>query len=132
MEDKELKQTMATLSAHLEQANSSLRALSLLQLAQEFYTKEERDDFYMRLADYNKQSDEARECARDHRPGDSRSWEQFTAEESREVVGATQQRIRAAMDKAQEAYSRVMEHENANPVLAALVQHRRKLVRAAS
>ncbi len=132
MQGKELEKAMTALSAHLEQANSSLRTLSLLQMAQEFYTKEERDDFYARLDVLNEQADQARENARDHRPGDSRTWEQYVAQEKREVVAATQARIREAMDKAQEAGRKIMDYEAAHPVLAALVRHRRKLVSASS
>lgn len=132
MQGKELEKAMAALSAHLEQANSSLRALSLLQLAQEFYTKEQRDEFYARLDELNAQADQAREKNRDHRPGDSRSWEQYAAEESREVVAATQARIREGMNNAQEAGRKILDYEAEHPILTALVRQRRKLASSSS
>lgn len=125
MQDKELKQAMDTLSAHLEKSSVSLRTLALMKLAEEFYTKEERQEFYERRRVLWAEAEEVRQAVHvQERPGDSRSWEEFEKQEPAEKVAEVQQRIRDKYEKAREASRKASEYEKQHPVLTALLKHR--------
>lgn len=125
MQDKELKQAMDSLSAHLEQSSVSLRALALMKLAEEFYTKEERQEFYERRRVLNDEAEEVRQAlVIEARPGDSRSWAEFEAQESTEKVAAVHKLIEDRHNNARDANRKVSEHERQHPILTAVANLR--------
>ncbi|SDA85213.1 hypothetical protein SAMN03159475_0089 [Pseudomonas sp. NFPP33] len=133
MQDKELKQAMDTLSANLAEANVSLRVLALMKLAEEFYTKEERQEFYERRRVLMDEAEEVRQALTiPARPEDSRSWEEFEKQEPAEKVAEVRQQIQDRHDNAREASRKVSEYEKQHPVLTALLKHRHKAAKEAS
>jgi hypothetical protein len=125
MQDKELKQAMDTLSAHLEKSSGSLRTLALMKLAEEFYTKEERQEFYERRRLLNDEAEEVRKALTvEARPGDSRSWEEFERQEPAEKVAEVRQQIQDRHDSAKDANRKVSDYEKQHPVLTALANLR--------
>lgn len=125
MQDKELKQAMDTLSAHLEKSSVSLRTLALMKLAEEFYTKEERQEFYERRRLLNDEAEEVRKRLQvEARPGDSRSWEEFEKQEPAERVAEVQRQIQHKYDSARDANRKISDYERQHPVLTALANLR--------
>ena len=125
MQDKELKQVVDTLSAHLEKSSVSLRTLALMKLAEEFYTKEERQEFYERRRVLNYEAEEVRQTLQvESRPGDSRSWEEFEKQEPAEKVAAVRQQIQHKYDSARDANRKISDYERQHPVLTALASLR--------
>ena len=125
MQDKELKQAMDTLSAHLEKSSVSLRTLALMKLAEEFYTKEERQEFYERRRLLNDEAEEVRKRLQvEARPGDSRSWEEFEKQEPAERVAEVQRQIQHKYDSARDANRKISGYERQHPVLTALANLR--------
>lgn len=123
MQDKELKQAMDTLSAHLEKSSVSLRTLALMKLAEEFYTKEERQEFYERRRLLNDEAEEVRKALTvEARPGDSRSWEEFERQEPAEKVAEVHRLIQQRQDSARAANQKISDYERLHPILTAVCQ----------
>lgn len=59
-DDKELKQSLDSLNNSLGEISKSLSVLSAMKIAEEFYTKEERTEFYRKYDQYLEQAEKAR------------------------------------------------------------------------
>lgn len=59
-DDKELKQSLDSLNNSLGEISKSLSVLSAMKIAEEFYTKEERAEFYKKYEQYLEQAEKAR------------------------------------------------------------------------
>ena len=98
-DDKELKQRLDSLNQSLEGISQSLSVLSAMKIAEEFYTKEERTEFY-------KEYEQRLEQAEKARGGPSEG-------------GTTQE----MMDIASKANDLVMDCRKKNPALVTLYRH---------
>ncbi|MNZ54451.1 hypothetical protein D3C78_723510 [compost metagenome] len=128
MEDilKPLTRDMQELKASLADLSLPLRTLALSHLA-ERRTPAIRERFRQALQDQDSRIRSARLLLQSVREGDSRPWEVFTAEESQDVVEATQQRIKQLMDELQAEQQRFQDLMHSEPVLFALLQAERRL-----
>lgn len=126
MQEKDVLQQVEGLKKALEESSASLRILSLVKLAEEFYTKEEREEFYGRWQVMDEYAEKVRQKINSHRSDDPRSWEKFAEEESRETVAAARAEIQANMQEAKEWREKIQAHEQQHPVLASLIHMRRR------
>ncbi|MCY1184853.1 hypothetical protein D9M73_255800 [compost metagenome] len=86
-----------------------------------------RERFRQALQDQESRIRSARLLLQSVREGDSRPWEVFTAEESPEVVEATQLRIKQLMEDLQAEQQKANDLVQSEPVLFALLQAERRL-----
>jgi len=67
-DDKELKQSLDSLNQSLAGIRQSLNVLSAMKIAEEFYTKEERAEFYKEYEQRMEEADKAREALHEGAP----------------------------------------------------------------
>lgn len=127
MQDKELKKAMDTLNASLAQANVSLRTLALMKLAEDSYTKEEREDFYKRRRELQVEADELRQVLHD-KAGELRQALSSDRQEPADKAAEIQQGITERHSNVREADRKVSEYEKQHPVLTALASHKAALI----
>ncbi|MCY1400269.1 hypothetical protein D3C76_813910 [compost metagenome] len=128
MEDtlKPLARDLQELKTALVDLSLPLRTLALSHLA-ERRPPAVRERFRQALQDQESRIRAARQLLQSAREGDSRSWEAFVAEESQEVVEATQLRIKQLMEDLQAEQQKANDLVQSEPVLFALLQAERRL-----
>ncbi|NMZ71430.1 hypothetical protein SAMN05216370_0073 [Pseudomonas peli] len=106
-DDKELKQSLDSLNNSLGEISKSLSVLSAMKIAEEFYTKEERAEFYKEYEQRLEQAEKARAALHEKARGGPSE-------------GGTTQEM---MDIASKANDFVMDCRKKNPALVTLYRH---------
>lgn len=118
MPDDKIKEELSKIAGSLADISAPLNVLSQMKLAEEFYTEDERKAVYKALGELTKQVAVAQEEVHNKvQLGNNRTWEQFTAEESRETVASYRAEKKQAMDNAQKANRDFLDYQLEHPIL---------------